>query len=330
MTMEKVPVSDARKPDGPENKTRESLIRIPGGKVFLFWLMMITAAGSLPLPAAAEMLETDYPGLTAGILRFATLAPMEKEVVLKSEGVQIRRSDLMDTLNRQKPKIRAQLEKNLLYVVEAEATRRIILNEAQKAGIIVGKGNDEGAIQALFQRKVEGVKVSEGEIESFYAANKEMVGNVPLEQIQDGIREYLLKEKTQEAISGYIEKLAASVGLQLNKDWAKEQIRLALDNPVEHARRSGKPTMVEFGATGCVPCDMMQPILDKLRKNYSKKLNVVFVHVGEEQIMASRYGIRSIPVQVFYDAKGKEVFRHVGFYPEKEVLKQLERAGLLP
>lgn len=329
MTMEKIPVSDAREPDGRENKTRKSLIRIPGGNVLLFLLMMITAAGSLPLPAVAATLETDYPGITAGILRFATLAPMETDVVLKSAGVRIRRSELMDTLNRQEPKIRGQLEKNLLYMVEAEATRRILLNEAQKAGIIVGKGNADGAIQALFQRKVEGITVSEAEIESFYAANKEMLGDVSLEQIQDGIREYLLKEKTQEAISGYIEELAASVGLQLNEDWAKEQIRLALDNPVEHARGSGKPTMVEFGATGCVPCDMMQPILDKLRKNYSKKLNVVFVHVGEEQILASRYGIRSIPVQVFYDVKGKEVFRHVGFYPEKEVLKQLKRAGLL-
>lgn len=329
MTMEMVPVSDTRKPDRRENKTGKTRIRIPAGMAFLSLLMVIIAAGSLPPSIGAATLETDLPGITGGILRFAELTPMESDVVLQSEDIRIRLSEILNAVRRQEPKIRAQLEKNLLYVVEAEATRRILLHEAQKAGIVVGKGNDDGAIQALFQRKVEDVAVSEAEIASFYAANKEMVGNAPLDQVQDGIRQYLLQEKTQEAISEYIEELAASVRLQINEEWAKEQIRLALDNPVEHARRSGKPTMVEFGATGCVPCDMMQPILDKLRKNYPQKLNVVFVHVGEEQILASRYGIRSIPVQVFYDAKGKEVFRHVGFYPEKEVLKQLKKAGLM-
>jgi thioredoxin 1 len=97
---------------------------------------------------------------------------------------------------------------------------------------------------------------------------------------------------------------------------------------VDKARHSGKPTMVEFGAAGCVPCDMMQPILEQLRKDYPKKLNVVFVHVREEQILSARYGIRSIPVQVFFDAKGKEVFRHVGFFPQTEVDMQLAKMGV--
>jgi thiol-disulfide isomerase/thioredoxin len=105
-------------------------------------------------------------------------------------------------------------------------------------------------------------------------------------------------------------------------------VRLAGDNPVDRARRSGKPTIVEFGAKGCIPCDMMQPILDKLRKDYPQKLNVVFVHVGEEQILSSRYGIRSIPVQVFFDNKGKEVFRHTGFFPEEDIMVQLKKMGV--
>ena len=97
---------------------------------------------------------------------------------------------------------------------------------------------------------------------------------------------------------------------------------------MDRARMSGKPTMAEFGASGCVPCDMMQPILDNLRKKFPDRLNVVFVHVREDPIMGARFGIRSIPVQVFFDNKGKEVFRHAGFYPEKEVLKQLGKMGV--
>jgi thioredoxin 1 len=114
----------------------------------------------------------------------------------------------------------------------------------------------------------------------------------------------------------------------VNESWLEQQAKVAMDNPVDKARASGKPTMVEFGATGCIPCDKMQPILDNLRKNYPGKLNVVFVHVRKEAILASRYGIRSIPIQAFFDEKGKEVFRHVGFFPEDEVVKQLSRMGL--
>ena len=86
--------------------------------------------------------------------------------------------------------------------------------------------------------------------------------------------------------------------------------------------------MVEFGATGCVPCDMMQPILANLRKKYKDRLNVVFVHVGREQILGARYGIQSIPVQVFFNATGREVFRHVGFYPQAEIEKKLSDMGI--
>jgi len=91
------------------------------------------------------------------------------------------------------------------------------------------------------------------------------------------------------------------------------------------ARMSGKPTMVEFGATGCIPCDMMQPILERLRKKFPESLNVVFVNVREKQILGTRFGIETIPQQAFYDKYGTEVFRHVGFYAEVEVLKQLIR-----
>lgn len=114
----------------------------------------------------------------------------------------------------------------------------------------------------------------------------------------------------------------------VNGEWVKSQYAFARDNPVDKARTSGRPTLIEFGASGCVPCDMMQPILDKLRKNYAERLNVVFVHVGEEKILAARFGIRAIPVQVFFDRQGKEVFRHEGFFAEAEVNKVLAKMGV--
>ena len=51
--------------------------------------------------------------------------------------------------------------------------------------------------------------------------------------------------------------------------------------------------------------------------------SAVLAPLEKENLLAARYGIRSIPVQVFFDADGKEVFRHVGFFAQIEVDKQL-------
>ena len=177
-------------------------------------------------------------------------------------------------------------------------------------------------------QKFRDVQVSDEEAKTFYEANKAMVGGLPFEQVKEAIKQVLVQQKRQDAFASYLQGLGGKTDIRVNREWVKAQHALAKDNPVDKARMSGKPTMVEFGAKGCVPCDMMQPILDNLRKKYPDKLNVVFVHVGENQILGARFGIQSIPVQVFYDRNGKEVFRHVGFYAEAEVLKQLVKLGV--
>jgi thioredoxin 1 len=96
---------------------------------------------------------------------------------------------------------------------------------------------------------------------------------------------------------------------------------------VDKARASGKPSLVDFGSTGCRPCDMLAPILEALKEKYAGKLNVLFIHIGQEQILASRYGIQTIPAQVFFDKNGKEVFRHIGFFPQDEIEKKLAELG---
>lgn len=110
--------------------------------------------------------------------------------------------------------------------------------------------------------------------------------------------------------------------------WVKEQAVLAQDNQVDKVRVSKKPSLVDFGADGCQPCDMMTPVLASLRDKYAGKLNVLFVHVQTEQILAARYGIQSIPVQIFFDKNGKEVFRHTGFFPQNEIENKLSEMGV--
>ena len=170
--------------------------------------------------------------------------------------------------------------------------------------------------------------MSDEEAKIFYEAKKAMVGGLPFEQVKEAIQQVLVQQKRQDSFESYLQGLGGNTAIKVNTEWVKVQQALARDNPVDKARLSGKPSLVEFGAKGCVPCDMMQPILERLQKKYPDKLNVVFVHVGENQILGARFGIQSIPVQVFYDHQGREVFRHVGFYPEEEVLKQLAKMGV--
>ncbi|MDA3971380.1 MAG: thioredoxin family protein [Desulfobulbaceae bacterium] len=85
----------------------------------------------------------------------------------------------------------------------------------------------------------------------------------------------------------------------------------------------GMVTMVDLGSHSCIPCKMMEPILDKLRTEYAGRAAIVFIDVWEHKEQAKRFKISTIPTQVFYDAKGQEVYRHQGFMNEEAIIKQL-------
>lgn len=90
----------------------------------------------------------------------------------------------------------------------------------------------------------------------------------------------------------------------------------------------GKVTMIDLGAKKCIPCKMMTPILEKLEKAYQGKADIVFIDVWENKEQAMRFKIRSIPTQVFFNDKGEEVYRHVGFFDEKAIVKQMTKMGV--
>ena len=90
----------------------------------------------------------------------------------------------------------------------------------------------------------------------------------------------------------------------------------------------GMVTMIDLGAKKCIPCKMMAPILVKMEKVYKGKAAVVFIDVWEHHEQAQRFGIRAIPTQIFFDKDAKEVYRHVGFLAEKDIVAQLEKMGV--
>lgn len=87
----------------------------------------------------------------------------------------------------------------------------------------------------------------------------------------------------------------------------------------------GMVTVVDLGATTCIPCRMMAPILAELEKEYRGRAAVVFIDVRENADEARRFRIRAIPTQVFFDKSGREVARHEGFMDRKALAAQLDR-----
>jgi len=88
------------------------------------------------------------------------------------------------------------------------------------------------------------------------------------------------------------------------------------------------PKLVDLGAGKCIPCKMMAPILEDLKKEYKGKFDVVFIDVWENPGAGKKYGIKIIPTQIFYDAAGKELFRHEGLFSKEDILKKWKELGI--
>jgi thioredoxin 1 len=100
----------------------------------------------------------------------------------------------------------------------------------------------------------------------------------------------------------------------------------------DSADSTGQPTeklprLVDLGADKCIPCKMMAPILEDLKKEFAGKLQVDFIDVWKNPDAGKQYGINLIPTQIFYDASGKELFRHEGFFSKADILAKWKELG---
>jgi len=85
---------------------------------------------------------------------------------------------------------------------------------------------------------------------------------------------------------------------------------------------------VDLGAGKCIPCKMMAPILEDLKKTCAGKLDVIFIDVWQNPDAGKQYGINLIPTQIFFGADGKERFRHEGFFSKEDILGKWKELGV--
>lgn len=91
---------------------------------------------------------------------------------------------------------------------------------------------------------------------------------------------------------------------------------------------TGRVTMIDLGATECIPCKMMAPIIEELKIQYSGKADILFIDVWKDPVQAKVYGIQTIPTQIFFDRNGREVFRNIGFMDKKRIVDILTKLGV--
>ena len=117
--------------------------------------------------------------------------------------------------------------------------------------------------------------------------------------------------------------LIFGVGAQIDKSHAADAAAAVPEVPVK-----GMVTMLDIGADSCIPCKMMAPIMKELEEEYKGKAAIIFIDVSKNRDQGTKFGIRAIPTQIFYDKDGKEVQRHEGFMDKKSIVAVLQKLGV--
>jgi thioredoxin 1 len=86
-----------------------------------------------------------------------------------------------------------------------------------------------------------------------------------------------------------------------------------------------KPVLVDFWAPWCGPCKAVAPIVEELSKEYAGKIEFAKVNVDEAPVVASNYGVMSIPTLIVFK-EGKPVEQVIGYKAKGDLKKLLDNA----
>jgi len=127
---------------------------------------------------------------------------------------------------------------------------------------------------------------------------------------------------------GIVAALVAAVGVVVYLRTTQRKPGKPPPTKAEQTAGQGLPRLLDLGSKTCLPCTLMAPILDELRKEYAGRMRVEFIDVAETPEAIKTYGIEGIPTQIFYDAAGQERDRHWGFMSKEDILAKWKELGV--
>ncbi len=102
-------------------------------------------------------------------------------------------------------------------------------------------------------------------------------------------------------------------------------IAINQDNFDEEVLSSEQPILVDFWAPWCGPCRMVGPIVEDLAADYDGRVKVGKVNVDEEEELARKYGVMSIPTLIVFQG-GREVQKAIGARSKADLAKMIDAA----
>jgi len=121
--------------------------------------------------------------------------------------------------------------------------------------------------------------------------------------------------------------LVVAVGLVVAAKHIKYNCDLKVVTATSSETTEPLPLLLELGSHGCTPCKQMMPVLRELTEGYQGQLRVQFIDVNQDNESAEKYSVRFIPLQIFFDKQGNELFRHEGFFAKEDILAKWKELG---
>lgn len=264
---------------------------------------------------------------------------LNKNVLAMVNGEEITLAALNGEFNALPPQYKEYFKDDKAAFLEELIVKHLLLQDAQRKKIqeraayktAVAKNpsqEEQIMINILLQDVAAQITINESELRAFYDQYKDQLPNKDYESVKEQLRPMALEEKQRVVVEDYINGLKSNAEIVRNDGWLKAQEALIADNQLSKALKSGRPVVADFGRGTCIPCKMMQPILEKLQKDYAGRAEILILDVGEYASLSRKHRIMMIPTQIFFDAKGKEVLRHQGFMSEADIVAQLEKMGV--
>jgi len=265
------------------------------------------------------------------------------QVLAQVNGEKITLGQFNRELEKAESPLKEMLRENPQQLLEGIIMNRVFLQEAKKQGLTppikTYKDTDKDALSPeealigeLIKKKFSTPPtVTKEEIKLYYSLLKDRLGGKPLDEVSPMIEQIIREGKQQEEMKQYVTELRASAKVET------DQIRLQkiaskppesnTEEELKKAFAGGKPFLVDFGANSCLPCRQLRPILKEISKEYAGKAQILVIDVYKYQHLAKEYKIQALPTLVFFDNKGKEVFRHPGAMNKDQIVAKLKEIG---
>jgi thioredoxin 1 len=276
-----------------------------------------------------------------------TIGPFGKPVLATVNGEKIIVAGFQKEMEKVDPSYRDLVKEDPGKLLDILINKALLLQEARKEGVTAPKG--EGAtspaagqdaetliVTAYFEKKRATLPpVPSEEVDRIYEAYKDQMGGRKKEEATTLIRQMIEQQRQGEEVKKLIADLRKNAKIEVNQ---KALQRLAVVPPgmetqsegdFRKALAGGKPMIVDFGSNSCIPCRQLRPVLQKIRKDFTGRLEVLIIDVQNNQKLASEYQVQVIPTVVFFDPGGKELFRHQGFMSDEKIKEQLTKMGVV-